>query len=56
MTSLGHRQPPIAKYLHFTDSDARNALAERAAAPALAGMAAASGASVATVTPIKARK
>ena len=56
MQTLGHRQlSTVAKYLHF-NSDARNALAERAAAPALAGMAAASGAPVATVTPIKARK
>jgi integrase len=44
MTSLGHRQmSTTARYLHFADT-ARAALAERAAAPALAGMAAATGA------------
>ena len=43
MTSLGHRQmSTTTRYLHFADT-ARAALAERAAAPALAGMAAASG-------------
>jgi integrase len=41
MTSLGHRQlSTTAKYLHFADR-ARANLAERAAAPALAGMIAA---------------
>jgi len=40
MTSLGHRQlSTTTRYLHFADT-ARAALAERAAAPALAGMAA----------------
>ena len=44
MTSLGHRQmSTTTRYLHFADK-ARAALAERAAAPALAGMAAATGA------------
>jgi integrase len=44
MTSLGHRQlSTTQRYIHFADT-ARAALAERAAAPALAGMAAASGA------------
>ena len=43
MTSLGHRQlSTTAKYLHFADK-ARASLAERAAAPALAGMASALG-------------
>ena len=49
MTSLGHRQlSTTAKYLHFADK-ARASLAERAAAPALAGMAAAMGTPVADV-------
>jgi integrase len=44
MATLGHRQLSTAsRYLHFADT-ARRALAERAAAPALAGMAAARGA------------
>jgi integrase len=43
MASLGHRQMSTTqRYIHFADK-ARAALAERAAAPALAGMAAASG-------------
>lgn len=49
MTALGHRQmSTTTRYLHFADA-ARAALAERAAAPALAGMAAASGAPKAAV-------
>jgi site-specific recombinase XerD len=49
MTSLGHRQmSTTTRYLHFADA-ARAALAERAAAPALAGMAAASGAPQAAI-------
>jgi integrase len=44
MTSLGHRQmSTTTRYIHYVDR-ARAALAERAAAPALAGMAAATGA------------
>jgi integrase len=43
MTSLGHRQmSTTTRYLHFADT-ARAALAERAAAPALAAMYAAAG-------------
>lgn len=43
MAALGHRQlSTAARYIHFADR-ARSALAERAAAPALAGMAAAKG-------------
>lgn len=59
MTSLGHRQmSTTTRYLHFADK-ARTALAERAAAPALAGMAAATGALKADVIALpggKARK
>ena len=56
MTSLGHRQlTTTAKYLHFADK-ARASLAERAAAPALAGMAAAMGAPVADVIPLPGSK
>jgi integrase len=56
MTSLGHRQmSTTTRYLHFADK-ARAALAERAAAPALAGMAAASGASNADVIALPGRK
>ncbi len=52
MTSLGHRQmSTTTRYLHFADK-ARADLAERAAAPAIAGIAAAAGALVATVTPL----
>jgi integrase len=52
MTALGHRQmSTTTRYLHFADK-AREALAERAAAPALAGIAAAVGAATATVTPL----
>jgi integrase len=44
MAALGHRQlSTVQGYIHFADK-ARAALAERAAAPALAGMAAATGA------------
>jgi len=44
MAVLGHRQlSTAARYIHFADR-ARSTLAERAAAPALAGMAAAKGA------------
>ncbi len=57
MTVLGHRQlSTVAKYLHFAD-DARAVLAERAAAPALAGMAAAAGSPKAAVVALpKGRK
>jgi len=49
MQAMGHRQlATVARYLHFADT-ARAALAERAAAPALAGMAAAKGAPKADV-------
>jgi integrase len=52
MTSLGHRQmSTTTRYLHFADK-ARAELAERAAAPALAGIAANKGAVTAAVTPI----
>jgi integrase len=55
MTTLGHRQmSTTTRYLHFADK-ARAELAERAAAPALAGMAAAAGASAAIVTPLAKR-
>jgi integrase len=56
MESLGHRQLSTAsRYLHFADT-ARRALAERAAAPALAGMAAASGKPKAAVVALPRRK
>ena len=56
MTSLGHRQmSTVAKYLHFADT-ARATLAERAAAPALAGMASALGKPKALVVPLKRRR
>ena len=57
MTSLGHRQlSTTTRYLHFADK-ARAALAERAAAPALAGMAAAAaGAPVADVLAMPERR
>jgi integrase len=56
MTSLGHRQlSTTARYLHFADT-ARATLAERAAAPALAGMAAAAGAPKAAVVALPGRK
>ena len=56
MTSLGHRQmSTTTRYLHFADT-ARAALAERAAAPALAGMAAAMGAPKAAVVKLPRRK
>jgi integrase len=56
MISLGHRQmATTTRYLHFADT-ARAALAERAAAPALAGMAAARGAPKADVVKLPRRK
>jgi integrase len=56
MTSLGHRQmSTTTRYLHFADT-ARAALAERAAAPALAGMAAAMGAPKADVVKLPNRR
>jgi integrase len=56
MTALGHRQmSTTTRYLHFADT-ARAALAERAAAPALAGMAAAAGAQKADVLPMPKRR
>ena len=56
MTSLGHRQmSTTTRYLHFADA-ARAALAERAAAPALAGLAAASGRKAAVVVPPNKRR
>jgi integrase len=56
MTSLGHRQmSTTTRYIHFADK-ARAALAERAAAPALAGMAAATGAPNADVIALPGRK
>jgi integrase len=52
MTSLGHRQmSTTTRYIHFADK-ARAELAERAAAPALAGLAAATGSSPAVVMPL----
>ena len=56
MVSLGHRQmSTTTRYIHFADK-ARAALAERAAAPALAGMAAATGAPNADLIPLHSRK
>jgi integrase len=56
MSTLGHRQlSTTTRYLHFADT-ARAALAERAAAPALAGMAAATGAPAANVVALPGRK
>ena len=56
MVSLGHRQmSTTTRYLHFADT-ARATLAERAAAPALAGMIAAAGAPAANVTDLPRRK
>jgi integrase len=56
MASLGHRQMSTTqRYIHFADK-ARAALAERAAAPALAGMAAATGAPNADVIALPGRK
>jgi integrase len=56
MTSLGHRQlSTTQRYLHFADK-ARAALAERAAAPALAGMAAASGVTNAEIVALPGNK
>jgi hypothetical protein len=55
MTALGHRQLSTAqRYVHWAQ-DARQALAEKAAAVALAGMAAAAGAKTADLVPIKER-
>lgn len=55
MTSLGHRQMSTTqRYIHFADK-ARAALAERAAASALAGMAAADGAPAADVVSLSKR-
>ena len=49
--ALGHATVAMAtRYIHWAD-ESRAALAERAAAPALAGMAAASGATMAEVVP-----
>jgi integrase len=56
MASLGHRQlSTTQRYLHFADK-ARAALAERAAAPALAGMAAAIGTPTADIVALPGRK
>jgi len=56
MEALGHRQLSTSqRYVHFADK-ARAALAERAAAPVLAGLAAASGLEPAAVVPLKAKK
>ena len=56
MTTLGHRQmSTTTRYLHFADT-ARAALAERAAAPAIAAMAAAAGTPFADVIALKGRK
>jgi integrase len=56
MATLGHRQlSTVARYLHF-QTDARAALAERAAAPALAGMAAAAGMPRAAILPLPKRR
>jgi len=53
MTALGHAQLSTAqRYVHWAQ-DARQALAERAASVALAGMAAAEGKPTAEVAPIK---
>lgn len=56
MTSLGHHQlSTTTRYLHFADT-ARQALAERAAAPAIAAMNAAAGAALAEVVPLPSRR
>jgi integrase len=56
MASLGHRQmSTTTRYIHFADK-ARATLAERAAAPALAGMAAAKGAPAADVVSLPKRR
>jgi hypothetical protein len=53
MTQLGHRQMATSqKYVHWA-ADARQALAERAAATALAGMAAATGKAKGKVVKLK---
>jgi integrase len=55
MTALGHRQlSTVQRYIHFA-KDAREALAEKAAAVALAGMSSAEGKASAKVTRIKRR-
>lgn len=52
MAAVGHRQiSTTARYIHFA-TNARAALAERAAAPALAGLAAAAGKPSAEVVPL----
>ena len=56
MAALGHRKLSTSqKYVHFANN-ARSALAERAAAPALAGMAAANGSAKADVVALRGRK
>jgi integrase len=56
MAALGHRQlSTVARYLHFGD-DARAALAEQAARPALVAMAAAAGRKAAAVLPLNRRR
>jgi integrase len=56
MAALGHKQLSTSqKYVHAADK-ARAALAERAAAPALAGLAAAAGKPAAEVVPMKGGK
>jgi len=53
MVAVGHHQmSTTARYLHFAQN-ARAALAERAAAPALAGLAAAAGKNHADVVPLR---
>ena len=55
MTALGHSQlSTVQRYIHFA-KDAREALAEKAAAVALAGMSAAQGKPTAKVARIKRR-
>ena len=56
MTVLGHKQSStVQRYIHMAN-ETKAALAERAAGPALAGMAAAAGDPKATVTPLKGAK
>ena len=56
MAALGHRQLSTAqRYIHFAQNT-RAALAERAAAPALAGLAAASGEPAAEVVTLADKK
>ncbi len=53
MAALGHRKLATSqRYVHFAD-EARKALAQRAAGPALAGMAAAAGVPRANVVRLK---